>query len=271
VAEVESRAFPGGGFYVLRSRRAHVIVDCGEVGMQGRGGHGHNDILSFELWLDGTNVVTDCGAYVYTASPEWRNRFRSTAFHNVVQVGDEELNRFLIPGNLWQLRDDARPRDVVWERGDRVDYFRGSHSGYLRLDPPVSVTREIALVKDGPEVLVRDSLEGTGSHELTWRFHLDPAVSPAIAGRDVRLSAGGRDAWLQPVSTPLGTTMTIEDGWSSSSYGVRTGIRVVVMRGRVALPQVVSFRFGLVRMPLDRLQAAIASLPSGTPASLVGT
>ena len=64
--------------------------------------------------------------------------------------------------------------------------------------------------------------------------------------------------------------MTIENGWASPSYGVRAGIRVVTLRGRVVLPRVVSFRFGLVRMPLDRLQAVIASLPD-TWASLVGT
>jgi hypothetical protein len=268
---LESKAFPEGGFYVLRSDRAHVIVDCGEVGMRGRGGHGHNDILSFELWLDRTNLVTDCGAYLYTASREWRNRFRSTAFHNVVQVDDEELNRFLIPDNLWQLQDDARPRDVVWERGDRVDYFRGSHSGYLRLTPPVTVAREIALLKDGPDVLVRDSIDSTGSRELAWRFHLDPSVNAEIHGGDVRLAAPGREAWLQIASPADGLTMTIENGWASPSYGVRAGIRVVTLRGRVALPQVVSFRFGLVRMPLDRLQAAIAAMHSDTPASLVGT
>src|SRR6185295_6240597 len=92
-----SAAFPGGGFYVLRTPHAHVFVDCGEVGFGGRGGHGHNDILGFELYLNGFNVVTDCGAYLYTASREWRNRFRSTAFHNTVQVDGEELNRFISP------------------------------------------------------------------------------------------------------------------------------------------------------------------------------
>ena len=94
----------------------------------GRGGHGHNDILSFELWLDGINLVTDCGAYLYTASREWRNRFRSTAFHNVVQVDDEELNRFLVPDNLWQLQRRcaaARCRVAAWRprwttSGDRT-------------------------------------------------------------------------------------------------------------------------------------------------------
>jgi uncharacterized heparinase superfamily protein len=237
--------------------------------MQGRGGHGHNDILGFELWLDGTNFVTDCGAYLYTASRDWRNRFRSTAFHNLVQVDDEELNRFLVPDNLWQLQDDARPRDVVWRRGEDVDYFRGSHSGYLRLTPPVAVTREIALVKDGPDVLVRDSVEGTGSRELTWRFHLAPSVSAEIRGGDVRLAAAGHDAWLQFASPIDGLTMTIENGWASPSYGVRTEIRVIVLRGRVALPRVVSCRFGLARLPLDRLERTLAALPADTPVPYV--
>jgi Heparinase II/III-like protein/Heparinase II/III N-terminus len=267
---LQSKAFPEGGFFALRSDRAHVFVDCGEVGMHGRGGHGHNDILSFELWLDGMNLITDCGAYLYTASREWRNRFRSTAFHNVVQVDGEELNRFISPDTLWQLHDDARPQDVEWKPGSRVDYFRGSHSGYLRLTPPVTVTREIALVKDGPDVIVRDAIGGTGTRELVWRFHLDPVLDATIDGRDVRLRAAGRDAWLQLASASDGLTMTIEQGWISPSYGVRAATRVVTLRGHVVLPQVVSFRFGLVRTSLDRLRASIDSMPAGTRPSLVG-
>src|SRR5207244_299114 len=147
-----SKAFPAGGFYVLRSSRAHVMIDCGEVGMRGRGGHGHNDVLSLEIWLDGANVVTDCGAYLYTASREWRNRFRSTAFHNVVQVEDKELNRFIAPDSLWQLWYDAVPRDVAWRFGDTVDFFQGAHEGYARLLPPVTVVRKVWLLRDGPDV-----------------------------------------------------------------------------------------------------------------------
>ena len=58
---VSSKAFDAGGVFVLRNRAAHIVIDCAEVGMRGRGGHGHNDILSFELWMNGTNWVTDCG------------------------------------------------------------------------------------------------------------------------------------------------------------------------------------------------------------------
>jgi Heparinase II/III-like protein/Heparinase II/III N-terminus len=267
---VESKAFDAGGFYVLRTDRAHVFIDCGEVGMHGRGGHGHSDITSLEIWLDGMNLVSDCGAYLYTASREWRNLFRSTAFHNVVQIDGEELNRLVSPDNLWHLRDDARPQNVLWRWDPRADYFRGTHNGYLRLEPPALVTREVLLVKEGLEVLIRDSIEGRGAHELVWRFHLDPALDAAVEGSDVRLRTGGRDAWLQLASAADGLTMTIEDGWISPSYGVRTGNRVVTLRGRVMLPQVVSFRCGLVRTSLDRMRAMTVSMAADTRASLVG-
>jgi len=62
-----SKAFPAGGFYIMRNDRDHILIDCGPVGLAGRGGHGHNDCLSFEAVLDGIHLVSDCGAYLYTA------------------------------------------------------------------------------------------------------------------------------------------------------------------------------------------------------------
>ncbi len=276
---VTSKAFDAGGFYVLRTDRAHVIVDCGEVGMHGRGGHGHSDITSLEVWLDGMNLVSDCGAYLYTASREWRNRFRSTAFHNVVQVDGEELSRLVSPDHLWNLRDDARPQDVAWRWDDRADYFRGAHNSYTRLDPPVLVTREVLLVKEGPDVLVRDSIDGEGTRDLVWRFHLDAAVRVSAdrshggsedPGGDFRLSIRGREAWLQTVDAVPGSTVTIEESWISPSYGVRTNAHVVVVTARALLPVVATYRIGLVRVAPARLQALASSLPTRRQDSLVG-
>src|SRR5207237_960639 len=195
----DSRAFDAGGVFILRSDRAHVVVDCAEVGMRGRGGHGHHDILGFELWMDGVNWITDCGAYLYTASREWRHRFRSTAFHNTVQIDGEELNRFLGPNALWQLHYDAVPFDTALACDDEADRFHGSHRGYERLTPPVTVTREIALGRRSPRLSVRDMLSGAGTHAIVARFHLDPAVTAAaLDGRSVRLSARQREQWFSP-------------------------------------------------------------------------
>jgi len=238
-----SVAFPDGGVYILRSRDAHVVIDCAEVGMRGRGGHGHNDILSFELFLNGMNVVSDCGAYLYTASREWRNAFRSTAFHNGLQVDGEEVNRFISPDALWQLQYDAHPVDPTITRGLHVDRFRGSHDGYARLTPSVTHTRECVLDREHPRVLVRDSLTGSGSHMLTWRFHLDPAVTPERDGENVRLRNGARDVWLIPTQPAPGMALEIADGWVSPSYGVKLPTKVLVWQTRVPVPVTVSFLF----------------------------
>ena len=170
-------------------------------------------------------------SFLYTASKEWRNLFRSTAFHNVVQIDGEELNRLISPDHLWHLRDDARPQAVAWH-WVRAPIFRGSHNGYARLEPPVLVTCEVLLVKEGPDVLVRDSIEGRGSRELVWRFHLDPALDAVLDGPDVRLRAAGREAWLQLVSAADGLTMTIEQGWIS-----RVTVSARPSRGDTARPR----------------------------------
>ena len=241
-AGAASRAFPVGGFYVMRAPGAHLIVDCGDLGLRGQGGHGHNDILSFELWLNGMNVVTDCGAYLYSASREWRDRFRSTAFHNTVEVDGQELNRFIAPGEMWRLHYDAAPGEVTWQSSDERDVFRGSHRGYARLPSPVAHVREIVLEKRAPRVIVRDSLEGRATHRLVWRFHLDPAIRAAAHGRALHL-AGEAQAVSCEIDAPPDLALRVEPGWVSPRYGVKVPTSVVVLEGTVALPVTCSVVF----------------------------
>ena len=254
-----SVAFPNGGVYVLRTTDAHLIVDCAEVGMNGRGGHGHNDILSFELFLGGRNLISDCGAFVYTASREWRNTFRSTAFHNTVQIDDEELNRFVGPDALWQLHYDARPIDAALRSGLRADAFRGGHRGYERLPSPVSHTRECFLDKTQARVLVRDRLDGSGEHRVIWRFHLDPAIGACIDGADVRLSGDSGTSWLLP-SLPTGFQPSLEPGWVSPSYGVKVPTTVLVWRASARLPIVGSYLFAESRLAPDERTSVVEAL-----------
>ena len=267
--EPQSVAFPGGGFYVLRTRHAHVIIDCGDVGFGGRGGHGHNDILSFELFLNGFNVITDCGAYLYTASREWRNRFRSTAFHNTVQIDGEELNRFIAPDALWQLRYDAKPAGPRLQHGEHADTFSGGHLGYTRLPQPITHRRDITVDREHPHVLVHDRIDGEGRHELVWRFHLDPSVAVDVDGGDVRLSRDGAQVWLLPDAGAAALSLTCEDGWVSPSYGVKRPTTVVVWRGTVPIPMEASFLFTSTRVGAEeRSQSGgVVAASLGSPSS----
>jgi uncharacterized heparinase superfamily protein len=248
-----SKAFADGGFFVLRAGATHVFVDCGNVGMLGLGGHGHNDILSFELVLDGVPLVTDSGTFVYTASKEWRNRFRSTAFHATVQIDGEELNRYISPDMLWRLQDDAQPEGVRFERTACGDRFRGSHTGYLRLADPVRVTREIVLARDARQVAVRDTLEGTGRHDAVWRFPLDPTLRSRIDGGDVCCTHDGRDRWFLLAAAAPGLRWTLEPGWVSPSYGVRRERLVLTAAGSIELPYRLTYLFSTAfRSTADR-------------------
>ncbi len=216
--ERRSQGFPDGGVYVLASGTDHVFVDAGPVGLAGRGGHGHNDCLSFEAVLDGVAVVTDCGSYVYTASPSWRDRFRSTAFHNTPHVDDVEQNR-IDPQSLWRLSDDARPE--VTQFDEAVNLIRARHDGYERLPSPVTVERTLRLESRLHALLVADELAGPGEHDVEVPLHLARGVSvtETAPGR-CRVEAEGRSfeiAW-QPSED---WTLEVGSGWVSPSYGVK--------------------------------------------------
>jgi uncharacterized heparinase superfamily protein len=219
-----SSGFPHGGIYVMRNDRDHVLVDCGPVGLSGRGGHGHNDCLSFEAVLDGTHLVTDCGAYVYTASAEERNRFRSTGAHNTLQVDGEEINRFIGWNHLWTLRDDATPKVKQWLPGSECDRFVGAHSGYRRLSDEIRPIRTITLDHRCHALSVIDECEGTGTHTVSIPLHLASGVTARVNGpEEIVLTAGIRE-FLILWSSADEWKVEIGEGRMSPSYGLVTPI-----------------------------------------------
>ena len=227
-----SQAFADGGVAIMRhddgkTGADHVFIDCGPVGFGGRGGHGHNDCLSFEAALLGRTLITDCGTFVYTADRQWRNDFRSTAFHNTPMVDAQEINRFVGPEYLWTLKDDAAPQVRHWQTTDAADVFVGAHGGYRRLVQPVTPVRAMMLDKLGHRLVIADRFEGSGEHAVRIPYHLALGVGIESRGRGIwKLRAGeidfllvsdGGDAW----------NVSLGEGWVSPSYGVKHPAQVL--------------------------------------------
>jgi hypothetical protein len=200
----------------LRGPLDHVFVDCGPVGLAGRGGHGHNDCLAFDAVLDGTHLFTDCGSYQYSSSVEWRNRFRSTAFHNTPRVDDKEQNRFVSPHHLWNLQYDAVPAVLEWSPGETT-VLRGAHAGYERLSDPVRVERSITLDGRAHRLVVADTFQGGGNHTVSVPYHLAAGVE--VEGGE--LVANGRRFTFEIEGD---WELHQSDGWVSPSYGRRSKI-----------------------------------------------
>ena len=227
-----SCSLPDAGIYVMRRENLHLLIDAGSNGQGGRGGHAHNDTLSFELYAYDKTFIQDPGLYIYS-DPEARNLFRSTVYHNTVVVDGQEMNH-INPQLLWDLGNDATPRVRRWESTDTYDFFDGEHSGYERLPHPVIHRRQVYFSKTGRWWLLRDLLAGEGKHRFDLYFHLAALPVEPVQGMllAVRTACQGANLVIVLVEAtsagePIEPTMEIIQGWVSPSYGVRHPAPVV--------------------------------------------
>ncbi len=251
--EPGSLAFETGGFYVMRSEDSVMLIDAGEIGMRGIGGHGHNDVLSFDLWAAGAPLLVDSGTFTYTADPQARQALRSTVAHNALRVDGQETSRLGGDRWLWLIENDAHPRDVAWQSDAERDVFCGSHDGYRRLPEPVVHTRRITFDKARRWWRIDDVLHGTGEHLVELYFH--PGVPFERDDDAVFLSAPRADLWLFP---PPQTELHQADGWISRGYGLREPAPVLVYAVRASVP--LALRTDLVLVPRGTPASAARSL-----------
>lgn len=94
-----------GGYSILRSSDHKILIgiDHADLGFGSIAAHGHADALSFQMFVEGTAVFADPGTYNYHITPEDRDRFRSTAYHNTVTVAGRNQSEILGPF-LWGKR-----------------------------------------------------------------------------------------------------------------------------------------------------------------------
>ncbi len=217
-----SAAFPESGYYVLRDKRVHAFIDCAAVGFAGRGGHGHNDILSFELALDGVWLISDPGSYVYTGDFEARNMFRSGRVHNTPMVSDQEQNRFHGPNFLWTLEYDAIPNVRSVELQSDKEVIEASHAGYSRLDPPIYPVRKFSMLRDEGKFTVEDSFECySASYDVRIPLQLAPGISIGkVIGQRIELIGQNRKFYIEWSSAGF-WEIEVSMGWVSMSYGKR--------------------------------------------------
>jgi len=179
------------------------------------GSHAHNDQLAFELSWRGHPLVVDPGSYLYTADPDARNTFRSTAFHATLRIDGAEQNE-LSRDRLFALDDRTRAEAEAWAIQGDTAAFTGRHHGFEALDPPATHERRVALDGAAGTVTITDTVSSQGRHELEWTFPLAPGT--------VEVTDGGAIARCEAASLTVeasGVTFAVEDGWLSPRYGVR--------------------------------------------------
>lgn len=166
--------------WVSRGRLMTVAGDVGKFGLAGNLGHAHDDCLSYCVYVDGAEVVSDPGVFRY-ADDESSLWFKQVGAHNVVRspsLSHASLARFFRWRNL--------PRDERVSVGGSGDAGRLSFSRRVRLKRGfLQQHRRWILGEEGLSVEDRVQVGPSGG-----------AVNRVNFGPGVHLRLDGDDSWI---------------------------------------------------------------------------
>ncbi len=213
---VEVLEFPEGGYTIVRNKSNDFffMVDVGEVGMNGRGGHGHNDLLSFELCIDGLNVVIDPGCPGYTADLVKKERYRSTSKHSTIQLYNKEIA--CITG-YWTIENDALPKNVTVTKSQYGAVISAGHNGYCRIEHGSYIARRFTVDALMQSLIIDDEITVPSDDvKACWHYPLGDCKNlsvvnnyMAFGSNDIKIEMVG-DLPFTELKEPFSTGYGIE-------------------------------------------------------------
>ncbi len=165
------RRLAASGYARLQSEPFAVIFDAGEIGPSYLPGHGHADVLSLEVSLDGKRLLTNGGTSSYDIGPV-RAGERATAAHATLEIDGQNSSEVW---SSFRVGRRAHPFDVAVAGESGEISAVASHDGYRWLPGKPVHRRRVVL---SPTLLViHDSVTGGGDHTVVARFPLHPSVT----------------------------------------------------------------------------------------------
>jgi len=189
---------------------SRLIADVGRVGPDYQPGHAHADTLSCELSLFGQRVLVNSGISKYGEDAE-RNRQRSTAAHNTVEVDGESSSE------VWagfRVARRAYPLEVEYRETEDCIRLTAGHSGFRRLKG--KVTHHRTWEASHSQLRVTDRLEGQYERALGF-WHLHPNIDASMRDKctvDLALPSG-----QTVVLSIAGAELAIEDTTWHPGFG----------------------------------------------------
>lgn len=192
-------ALAESGYYGARTGDGnYILCDAGAIGPDYQPGHGHADLFSFELSLQGTRVVVDSGVSTYETGP-MRDYCRSTRAHNTVEIeGEDQVE-------LWaafRVGRRCRPREVEWKAREDGFELSGRHDGYRRLPGRPTHARTFRWYQQG-RLEIHDRVDADRPLRSVARLHFHP---------DCRIDDVDGDACV--IFFPRGRVRISWSGWA---------------------------------------------------------
>ncbi len=174
---------------------------------------GHADLLHFDLWHKGINLIRDGGSYSYNADNKWLEYFPGTASHNTIQFDKHDqmprAGRFLF--SVWPK--GTFDKKVVKDNGclswsaSYQDFYRCWHK------------RTIKAANNVWEIL--DEIDGFENEAvLRWRLFPDKWILDKNICTNDRVS-------VEVTTDNSSHKISLVDGWESRHYMEKTSLPVL--------------------------------------------
>lgn len=240
---VESRYFEAGGLLVMRHFAFHLAVDGGSLGPDGKGARAHHGPLGITLMAHNKPFLIDPGTYQFDVEPAERNRFKSTAYHNTLQIGG--VSNQSDDGKTPASTGEARLVVHHWQSQAEFDLFDATITGYAHLAPKITHRRQIWFDKVAHLWVIHDQLRRIADSEadpnkefdISLWFHFAPmTVQVDEVTNSIKTAVkGGPNLILLPLGE-FRLKASVEDGWVSPRYGVRESAPIGRFSGKIKLP-----------------------------------
>lgn len=227
------------GLTIIRTQRMHITLRHPTHTTSQPSGHFHQDWLSWTLSVDGTPIFIDPGTYLYTASPHWRNYFRSAWAHSTFfPAQDTGLD---IPGDLFQLPRVTHTHDTPASRTNpsrRPDgllrtsgILSATHHEYtkhgLTCSRELQANNNVITITDRTHMRTNPSRRPAGPQDcqastpLPLRWHL--ICAPGVTFTNNVIKKG-------PIELAITSTLTlsVQETYCSTQYGSITPTTMLV-------------------------------------------
>ena len=204
-------AFPESGYYVMRSGDTRdalqLVFDCGTHG----GGHGHWDLLNFDLYGYGRPLIADLGRLIYDDSPD-RMWVLSTPAHNTISLDGQNHAAF--------ERDNASGiHRGQWDVAEDHVMVSGWHEGYRHLVGNPDVGRTIWFDRSS-KFVIADWVNSSAQHDATVSFTMPGTDLTDVPGGGLRTSRECGNVLVKPI-LQAGQTFGVAKAFHSPNYGSR--------------------------------------------------
>lgn len=173
--ELVTKFYPKEGHFIFRKvikdKEIYAHFDVAPLGYLSIAAHGHSDVLSFLIHVNGNCFFVDSGTFSYHIEKKWRSYFVSCQAHNTITLNNSN-QAFHASDTMWL--NHFKPEVISFLQTDTMDRVVGTYNK----KSSIQHVRSFQFNKNENEFLIEDNiiLKDNIKSTIFIPFHLHPNI-----------------------------------------------------------------------------------------------